>query len=71
MPANCTDCLQPLDVSVNKAGSYSDKVYQQLEGKKKATAVDLSMPVVKPLSGKWMMGTYDYIKTHPDGGILQ
>ena len=76
VPANCTDRLQPLDVSVNKAAKeclrrqfqqwYSDKVCQQLEEGKKATSIDLRMSVVKPLSVKWMIGVNDYLKSHPE-----
>ena len=84
VPANCTDCLQPLDVSINKAAKeclrrqfqewYSNNVCQQLEEGKKATAT-----VVKPLSVKWLISVNDYIKSHPEmikngfkeAGILQ
>ena len=89
VPANCTDRLQPLDVSVNKAAKeclrrqfqqwYSEKVCVQLESKTAAQSVDLAMSVVKPLSVKWMIGVYDYMRTHPEiikngfkeAGILQ
>ena len=74
-PANCTDRLQPLDVSVNKAAKeclrrqfqqrYSERVCQQLQGET-TTSIDLSMSVVKPLSVKWMIGVNDYLKSHPD-----
>ena len=48
----------------------------QLESK---TAAQLAMSVVKPLSVKWMIGVYDYMRTHPEiikngfkeAGILQ
>ena len=76
VPANCTDRLQPLDVSVNKAAKeclrrqfqqwYSEKVCVQLESKTAAQSVDLAMSVVKPLSVKWMIGVYDYMHTHPE-----
>ena len=78
VPANCTDRLQPLDVSINKAAKeclrrqfqewYSNKVCQQFEEGKKAIAksVDLRMSVVKPLSVKWLISVTDYIKSHPE-----
>ena len=78
VPANCTDRLQPLDVSVNKAAKeylrrqfqewYSEQVCLQLQKDGDATVepVDLRMGIVKPLGAKWMMGLYDYMKTKPD-----
>ena len=82
VPGNCTDRLQPLDVSVNKAVKdhlrkqfqdwYSDQVCKQLQRQphKDTTMltkpIDLRMNVVKPLSGKWMMAVYQYIKSRPD-----
>ena len=82
VPINCTDQLQPLDVSVNKAVKdhlrkqfqdwYSDQVCKQLQRQphKDPTVltkpIDLCMNVVKPLSGKWMMAVHQYIKSRPD-----
>ena len=75
VPANCTDLLQPLDISVNKPAKlflrskfqewYSDQVCQQLI-KKQDVAVDLQLSVVKPLGATWMMQFVDYIKTKPE-----
>ena len=76
VPANCTDRLQPLDVSVNKAAKeflrgqfqewYSSKISAQLQAGSTVEAVDLRMAVVKPLSAKWMIALYDYLKSKPD-----
>ena len=76
VPANCTDRLQPLDVSVNKAAKeflrrqfqewYSSKISSQLQAGSTVEAVDLRMAVVKPLSAKWMIALYDYLKSKPD-----
>ena len=66
VPANCTDWLQPLDLSINKAAKeflhkqfsnwYSDKVCQQLHrGVKPVTTVDLRLSIVKPLGAQWMI----------------
>jgi len=60
VPANCTDRLQPLDLSVNKAAKgflrrkfnswYSDQICDQLRrGIKPAKSVDLRLSIVKPL----------------------
>ena len=61
LPANCTDRLQPLDLSVNKAakeflrkqfnGWYSDKIYYQLRsGVKPMQSIDLRLSVVNHLA---------------------
>ena len=75
VPANCTDRLQPLDVSVNKGAKeflcsqfqewYSE---QQLQtGTSSAVQpVDLQMSVVKPLGAGWMIGLYDHMKSMPE-----
>ena len=73
VPANCTDRLQPLDVSVNKAVKenlrsqfqdwYATQVSKQIGGKTKL--VDLSMAVMKPLGATWLMNTVNYIKANP------
>ena len=68
IPANCTDRLQPLDISVNKAAKeflrkafqkwYALQVWAQLEGKAPADPVDLRISVMKPLGAKWLMDLY-------------
>lgn len=65
VPANCTDRLQPLDVSVNKSAKeylrrqfqqwYSDQVRRQLEKADSVTSIGLQMSVVKPLGAKWLI----------------
>lgn len=76
VPANCTDRLQPLDISVNKAAKeflrkqfqewFSSTISSQLHAGSTVEAVDLRMAVVKPLSAKWMIALYDYLKLKPD-----
>ena len=76
IPPNCTDQLQPLDVSVNKPAKeflrqkfhtwYAQIVRAQLEGKAPRELVDLRMSVVKPWGAQWMTELYDYLKTKPD-----
>ena len=75
VPANCTDRLQPLDVSVNKSAKeflrrqfhqwYSDQVCSQMQREAAITSVDLTMSVVKPLSAKWLIALYNYMKENP------
>ena len=76
VPANCTDWLQPLDLSVNKPAKdymkrqfqswYSDQVCKNIHDNKPSESIDIRMSVVKPLSTRWMMGIYDYMKSNPD-----
>ena len=76
IPANCTDRLQPLDVSVNKSVKeflrqkfhswYAESVSTQLNGTKAKEPVDLRLSVVKPLGAKWLVDMYDYMKTKPE-----
>lgn len=73
VPANCTNRLQPLDLSVNKAikdclkskfqGWYAEQITQQL--KEKPTEVrpaDLRLSVMKPLGAKWLIDAVSEIK---------
>ena len=75
VPANCTDRLQPLDVSVNKAAKnfmrdqfqrwYAEQIQQQVSSNVK-NPVDLRLSIVKPLSAKWFVQLSDYLKAHPE-----
>ena len=65
IPANCTDRLHPMDVSVNKATKnflrqqfqdwYASKICEQLDGGGETVPIDLRLSVVKPLRARWMM----------------
>ena len=76
IPSNCTDRLQPLDLSVNKAAIeflskcfqkwYALQVCSQLEGKTSKEPVDLRLSVMKPLGAKWLVELHDYMKGKPD-----
>ena len=67
VPANYTDRLQPLDLSINKAAKeflrkqfsnwYSDKICQQLRR---------GVKPVTTLWAQWMIALYDYFKSRPD-----
>ena len=64
LPANCTDQLQPLDLSVNKAAKpflrlqfqawYAKELHSQLLEQTEATPIDLKLSIMKPLSTKWI-----------------
>ena len=75
IPPNCTDRLQPLDLSVNKAAKeflhrkfhewYAKQVCSQLQQNTKES-IDLCLIIVKPLGPRWMVELYDYMKAKPD-----
>ena len=65
VPPNCTDRLQPLDLSINKPVKdflkrkfqswYADNIAQQLKDSKAIKPVDLRLALMKPLSAKWII----------------
>ena len=78
VPACCTDRLQPMDLSVQKAvknhlGSfekwYSEEIMKQLDSDKNAAQceivnpVDLSLSRLKPLSAKWLVQMFQHTQT--------
>lgn len=75
VPANCTDRLQPMDLSVNKSVKefmrskfkewYAAQVLKQLdEGADNIAPVDLKLSTLKPLGAQWLISMYDYLKEH-------
>ena len=76
IPPNCTDRIQPLDLSVNKAAKeflrrkfqawYAQNVCAQLEEKMSKKPIDLRLSTVKPLGAKWMSELFDYMKAKPE-----
>ena len=77
VPASCTDRLQPLDVSVNKAVKeflrtkfqkwYAAQICSQLGEKKTADeTIDLALSIVKPLGAKWLIEMHDYFLQKPE-----
>ena len=78
VPANCTDKLQPLDVSLNKPVKhemrkqfqmwYAEQVQQKIEDGVPINEIKIAMPasLMKNLSAKWMMKTWDVLKCRPE-----
>lgn len=79
VPPNCTDKLQPLDVSINKLAKeylrskfqswYASKITSQLRAGTSLSAlqpVPMQLSVMEPTGAKWMMDPYDYIKPKPE-----
>ena len=75
IPPNCTDRLQPLDLSVNKPAKeylrdkfqnwYASQIQRQLQAGKQEP-VDLRLSLVKPLGAKWMVDFHYYLKSKPE-----
>ena len=75
IPPNCTDRLQPLDLSINKAAKdflrgkfrewYALQVCSQIKGETETKPVDLRLSIIKPLCAKWIVSLYEYIKSNP------
>lgn len=78
VPPNCTDKLQPLDVSVNKPVKqemrkqfqmwYAEQVKQKIEDGIPVNEIKIAMPasVMKNLCAKWIMSTWDTLKCRPE-----
>ena len=74
VPANCTDRLQPMDLSVNKSVKefmrskfkewYAAQVSKQLDEGANIAPVDLKLSTLKPLGAQWLISMYDYLNEH-------
>lgn len=79
LPANTTDRLQPLDVSVNKPAKdflrhkfeewYTEQIMKQLDGQYLDTStlvpIDVSSAVMKEVSAKWLADLEEYMANNP------
>ena len=74
VPSNCTDLLQPLDLSVNKAVKehmcqqfcswYSEQVKEKLEAGEdieNGIAVDMHMSTIKEVGARWLVSACDHV----------
>ena len=70
VPANCTDRLQPLDLSVNKPAKekfqewFASQIAAQLEESDhtqqvNSHQVDMRLSIMKPLGARWLVELYD------------
>ncbi len=74
VPANCTDQLQPLDLSVNKPAKeqmrhhfqewYGQIILQQLQDGVEEV-VDMRLSLMKPLAAQWIIKTCQYLESNP------
>ena len=74
IPANCTNKLQPMDLSVNKSLKeflkkqfgdwYSQMVFKELEESRRVP-VDLRLSEMKPLNATWLKEAHKYLKNNP------
>ena len=72
--ANCTDRLQPMDLSMNKSVKefmcnkfkewYALQVHKQLEEGMAITPIDLRLSILKPLGAHWLISLFDYLNEH-------
>ena len=81
VPANCTDKLQPLHVSLNKLVKdemkkrfqtwYSEQVQKQLQERVPINQVKIEMPtsVMKNLSANWIMSTWESLKSRSEMAV--
>lgn len=84
--SNCTDKLQPLDLSVNKPTKdhirqkfrswYAQKVKAELDAGKSPdnVSVDLKISIVKEVGAHWLVSLYDYFLSNPStikSGFIQ
>ena len=71
VPANTTDRLQPLDISVNEPAKaflrkqfhewYATEICMQLQQGSNIQPIDLKLSVMKPLGARWMIKLFDYL----------
>ena len=75
VPASCTDCLQPLDLSINATFKHHMKAsfenwyasqVASLVKDGKPVDIDLRLSVVKPLQAKWLLNACQKVENDPE-----
>ena len=76
VPSNCTDQLQPLDLSVNKSAKdflkakfqqwYTDQIFEQQQDDMPLKPVTFPMHIMKPLRAQWLIEFSSYMDANPD-----
>ena len=77
LPANTTDSLQPLDLSINEVPKdlrnkfrhwYPNEVSRSLQNEPENEVVPVNMQagVMKELRAMWLVAFYDHVCSHPD-----
>lgn len=80
IPANCTDRLQPMDLSVNEAVKdfmrkkfmewHSAEVMEKMKsGTGSETSINFKLSTMKPIGAKWMVQLFDYLNTNSTNGF--
>ena len=69
VPANCTDHLQPLDVSVNKSIKHHHKEsflewYANETHKQQGKQVDMNLSALKPLGAQWFIHAFQHVQVN-------
>ena len=75
IPANCTDRLQPMDLSVNRSikeflkkkfGEWcASMVFANCNDSLTPAPLDLRLSIMKPLNAKWLLDTHSYLSRNP------
>ena len=77
VPANCTDRLQPMDISLNKAVKdflrrefqvwYSEKLSAQLDENPEGdpSPINLTSAAMKTEGAKWLVRMFEYVQQNP------
>ena len=67
MPPNCTDRLQPLDLSIAKEflrGKFQQWFANQIV-EDDTLQVDMRLSIMEPLTAHWLVALHDYISANP------
>ena len=76
VPAKCTDRLQPLDVSVNKAIMHHmrESLFKVLKQQGEYKLINLKLSTLKPLGAQWFVRKFEHISQNNQiikNGLMQ